>query len=298
MEAISSVLDALAWPVFPTEPWPQAAFVATAVLMIGGILMLAFPATSGRVLGLEGSQTRPGGIGELRPVGGFLAGHALATLMFFDQPVLPAALGAAMAVATFSRLISLMSDTSASLLNLLLFLVQAIFSVALLSYFSDVVTRELVQAIWDAVLSTFSSDVTDELQPAVSIGMMQQLVFLVFAGLTIVGFLVLFTPRIAMNIAGLWVVSDKQGGIASVRSTGGFMLGMGGFGLAMAGSWQSQFILLLMLCFGIVLALALSIIGRLLALTLNRGNLIFNIVALMVQAAAIAIVVTYVGSAM
>ncbi|MGV3552976.1 hypothetical protein [Rhizobium sp.] len=278
MEAESSVFDILAWPVFPDQPWPQAAFIAALLLGLGGLLMLAFPATTGRVIGLEGSQTRPDGIGELRPVGGFLAGYGIATLMFFDQPVLPAALGAAMAVATFARLISLMSDTSASLLNLLLFLVQAIFSVALLAYFPEVVTNEL------------ELGVPTELMP--------QLVFFVFAGLAIVGFLVLFAPRIAMNIAGLWVIADKQGGIASVRSTGGFMLGMGGFGMTIAGSWQSQFVLLLMLCFGIVVALGLSIIGRLLALVLNRGNLIFNIVALLAQAAAIAIVVTYVGGAM
>ena len=278
MEAISSVLDALAWPVFPEEPWPQAAFVSTALLFVAGLVMLAFPVTCGRVLGLEGSATRPDGIGELRPVGGFLAGFALATLMFFDQPVLAAALGVAMAVAAFARLISLMSDTSVSLLNLLLFLVQAIFAVALLYYFTDVITNELTLGI------------PTELMP--------QLVFSTFAALAIIGFLVLFAPRIAMNIAGLWVTADKRGGIASVRSTGGFMLGAGLFGMAISGYWQSQFVLLLMLCFGIIVALALSVIGRLLALGLNRGNLVFNMIALVIQIAALGIVITYIGGAM
>lgn len=278
MEAISSVLDALAWPVFPAEPWPQAAFLSTAALLAAGILMLAFPATCGRVLGLEGSQGRPDGVGEIRPTGGFLAGFALATLMFFDQPVLAAALGTAMSVATFARLISLMSDTSASLLNLLLFLVQLIFSGALLYYFTDVVTNELELGIPTEV--------------------MPQLVFFVFAALAVIGFLILFTPRIAMNAAGLWVIADKTGGIASIRSTGGFMLGMGGFGMAISGYWQSQFIVLLMLCFGFIVAMGLSIIGRLLALALNRGNLVFNIGALVVQVAMIGIVLAYVGNAM
>jgi len=218
------------------------------------------------------------GIGELRPVGGFLAGFALATLMFFDQPVLAAALGVAMAVAAFARLISLMSDTSVSLLNLLLFLVQAIFAVALLYYFTDVITNELTLGI------------PTELMP--------QLVFFTFAALAIIGFLVLFGPRIAMNIAGLWVTADKRGGIASVRSTGGFMLGAGLFGMAISGYWQSQFVLLLMLCFGIIVALALSVIGRLLALGLNRGNLVFNVIALVIQIAALGIVITYIGGAM
>lgn len=278
MEAISSVLDALAWPVFPAEPWPQAAFVSTILLLAAGLLMLAFPETCGRVLGLEGSTTRPGGVGELRPTGGFLAGFALATLMFFDQPVLAAALGAAMAVAAFARLISLMSDTSASLLNMLLFVVQLIFAAALLYFFGEAIT--------------------DDLQLGVPAEIMPQLVFFVFAGLAVIGFFVLFAPRIAMNVAGLWVASDRQGGIASVRSTGGFMLGAGLFGMAVAGYWQSQFVLLLMLCFGFVVALALSVIGRLLALVLNRGNLVFNAVALFVQIAAVILVIAYVGSAM
>lgn len=278
MEAISSVIDALAWPVFPAEPWPQAAFVSVAVLLIAGVLMLVFPATSGRVLGLEDAQTRPGGIGEIRPTGGFLAGFALATLMFFDQPVLAAALGSAMTVATFARLISLMSDTSASLLNLLLFVVQTIFSVALLYYFTDAVTNELQLGL------------PSELLP--------QLVFFVFAGLAVIGFLILFAPRIAMNIAGLWVAADKPGGIASIRSTGGFMLGAGGFGMAIAGYWQSQFVVLLMLCFGFIVAMALAIIGRLLALAIDRGNLVFNVVALVVQLAMTSVVLAYVGGAM
>lgn len=278
MEAIQSVLDALAWPVFPAEPWPQAAFVSVLVLLLAGLAMLAFPQTSGRVLGLAGAETRPDGIGELRPTGGFLAGLSLATLMFFDQPVLAAAMGCAMSVAAFARLISLMSDRSASLINLLLFLVQAIFAGALLFYFTDVITSELVLGV------------PEETMP--------KLVFFVFAGFALVGVLILFAPRIAMGTAGLWVTADKPGGIASVRSTGGFLLGCGLFGMAVAGYWQSQFVVLLMLCFGIVVALALSIVGRVLALALERGNLVFNAIALALEIVAIVIVVTYIGGAM
>lgn len=278
MEAIRSVLDALAWPVFPAQPWPQAAFLSVAVLLVAGLVMLAFPATSGRVLGLSASDTRPGGVGEVRPTGGFLAGLSLATLMFFDQPVLSAAMGVAMAVAAFARLVSLMSDRSMSLLNLLLFLVQAILAGALLFYFSDVVTGELTLGM------------PDEIMP--------KLVFLVFAAFAVIGFLVLFAPRIAMTAAGLWVIADKAGGIASIRSTGGFLLGYGLFGMAIAGYWQSQFVVLLMLCFGFLVAILLSIVGRILALLLNRGNLVFNVAALAAQLAAAAIVMAYIGGAM
>jgi hypothetical protein len=278
MEAISSVLDALAWPVFPAEPWPQAAFVSVAVLLLVGVAMLAFPVTCGRVLGLDSAAARPGGIGEIRPTGGFLGGYALATLMFFDQPVLCAGFGVAMAVAGFARMISLMSDISASLLNVLIFLVQLIFAVAMLYYFGQAITNEL--------------------QLGVPTELMPQIVFFVFAAFAVVGFLVLFAPRIAMGAAGLWVLADKQGGIASVRSTGGFMLGLGLFGMAVAGYWQSQFVVLLMLCFGVIVALVLSVIGRLLALVLNRGNLVFNAIALFVQIAATILMISYVGGAM
>ena len=278
MEAIRSVLDALAWPVFPAEPWPQAAFLSVLVLLLAGMVMLAFPRTSGRVLGLAGSEARPGGIGEIRPTGGFLAGLSLATLMFFDQPVLAAAMGSAMSLSAFARLISLMSDRSTSLLNLLLFIVVVILAVALLSYFADVVTNELVLGI------------PTETMP--------KLVFLVFAGFAAIGFLVLFAPRIMMNAAGLWVTAERPGGIASVRSTGGFLLGTGLFGMAISGYWESQFVVLLMLCFGFVVALVVSIVGRLLAMALNRGNLVFNAAALAVQVVAALAVITYIGGAM
>ena len=278
MEAISSVLDALAWPVFPAEPWPRAAFLSVAVLLVAGLAMLAFPAACGRVLGLESAPARPGGIGEIRPVGGFLAGFSLATLMFFDQPVLAAALGVAMAVSAFARLVSLMSDMSASLLNVLLFLVQVIFAAALLYFLGDAVTEDL--------------------QLGMPSEIMPQLVFLVFAALAVVGFLVLFAPRIAMGVAGLWVAAEKPVGIAPVRSTGGFMLGAGLFGMAVAGYWQNQFVVLLMLCFGFVVALVVSIVGRLLAMALNRGNLVFNAAALAVQVVAALAVIAYIGGAM
>jgi hypothetical protein len=278
MEAIRSVLDALAWPVFPAEPWPQAAFLSVVVLLVAGLAMLAFPGASGRVLGLAGTDKRPGGIGELRPTGGFLAGLSLATLMFFDQPVLAAAMGAAMSVSAFARLISLMSDRSMSLLNLLLFLVQAILAGALLFYFTDVVTHELVLGI------------PEEFMP--------KLVFFVFAAFSVLGFVALFAPRITMSVAGLWVMADKPGGIASVRSTGGFLLGCGLFGMAISGYWQSQFVVLLMLCFGVVVAMVLAIVGRVLAMIFNRGNLAFNAVALAAQVVAAVIVVTYIGGAM
>jgi hypothetical protein len=268
----------LALPAFPSEPWPQAAFLAVVVLIVGGLAMLIFPVTAGRLLGLASRETRPGGIGEVRAAGGFLAGFAAAALMFFDQPVLVAGLGVAMGMAAFARVISLMSDTSASLLNLLLLIVQAIFASAMLYYFFDVITPDM--------------------QLGVPTESTARLVFFTFSAMSVIGFLILFAPRIAMSAAGLWVTPERPGGIASVRSTGGFLLGLGLFGMAIAGMWESGFVVFLMLCFGVAAALVLSIAGRLAALALNRGNLVFGVIAVIVQVAAAGSIILYVSGAM
>jgi len=268
----------LALPAFPSEPWPQAAFLAVVILIVAGLAMLIFPATSGRLLGLESRETRPGGIGEIRAAGGFLAGFAAAALMFFDQPVLVTALGVAVGVAAFARIISLMSDTSASLLNFLLLIVQATFAVVMLTFFFDVVTPEMVLGIPTEAMA--------------------RLVFFAFAAVAVIGFLILFAPRIAMSAAGLWVTPERPGGIASVRSTGGFLLGVGLFGMAIAGLWESGFVIFLMLCFGFAAALVLSIVGQFVALVLNRGNLVFGLIALVLQAAAAAVVILYISNVM
>lgn len=258
----------LALPAFPSEPWPQAAFLAVIILVIAGLAMLIFPATTGRLIGLESRETRPGGISEIRPAGGFLFGLAAVTLIF-DQPVIYTGLGIALLIAAFARLISLMSDTSASLLNILLLVVQLIFASAALYYFFDVVTPEI----------TFG--VPEEMAP--------KLVFFTYAALALAGFLVLFAPRIAMNIAGLWVTPEKPGGIASVRSTGGFALGAGLMGMGLNNP---------MLDLALAAAFIMSVAGRILALVINRGNVVFNLAGLVAEAAAATIVATYIASMM
>src|SRR5690349_11394017 len=100
-------------PEFPSAPGAQAAFIAAAIAILLGLALVLFPSAVGHFLRLESRETRPGGIGEVRAAGGFLLGLALATLMF-DQPVLYTALGIAMAIAAFGRILSLMSDRAAT----------------------------------------------------------------------------------------------------------------------------------------------------------------------------------------
>lgn len=276
METLTSLLEALAWPEFPTETWARGAFVTAVVCLVFGLALMAAPGRVGGWLGLVGKATRPSGIGELRPAGGFIAGLALAALLFFDQPVMVTILGVALAFATFARLISLMSDTSASLLNLLLLLVQGAMAVAALAFFFQVVTPDFVLGV------------PVEFNP--------QLVFFTFASIAGLGAIILFAPRIAMSTAGLWVAETRPGGIASIRSAGGFLVGAGLFGMAVAGLWESAMIVLLMACFGFAAALYFSIVGRVLSMVFNRGNLVYSAIALIVQACAAGLVTLYIAS--
>jgi hypothetical protein len=223
---------------------------------------LLFPSAVGHFLGLESKETRPGGIGEVRASGGFLLGLALATLMF-DQPVLYTALGIALALAAFGRIISLMSDRAATLLNFLLLAVQAVLAVATLYYLFDVFTPDM------------QFEMPEELNA--------KLTFYTYAGFALIGAILMFAPRIACRVSGLQPIADS--GVTSVRSAGGFMVGSALTGMAVANP---------MMDLGFGAALAIGIIGRIIALALNRGNYAFAITALVVQGIGAALVISYV----
>jgi len=268
----------LSLPEFPTAPGAQAAFAAVCFLILIGLLFLIFPASVGRFLGLESRETRPGGIGELRAAGGLLAGLSIATLMFFDQPILCTVLGVALLLSTFGRILSLMSDKSATALNFLLLLVQVVLTGATLYYFFDVFKPGM--------------------QLAVPLELDAKLVFFTYAGLAILGALVMFGPRLSMAICGLGVTAEKASAITTIRSAGGFGLGLGLMGLMVSGNAENALVDLLMVNLAVAAALALAIIGRLVALALNRGNYTYAIVALVVEGAAAGIVISAVLSAM
>jgi hypothetical protein len=255
-------------PEFPTAPGAQAAFAAVCFLILVGLLFLIFPVSVGRFLGLESRETRPGAIGELRVVGGVLAGLSIATLIF-DQPVLYTALAIALLISTFGRILSLMSDSAATLLNFLLLAVQIVLTGATLYYFFDVFTPDLQFAVPEA----FDA----------------KLVFYTYTALAVLGALVMFGPRMSMAISGLGVTAQKPSAITTIRSAGGFALGAGLAGMAISNP---------MVDLGFGAALGLAVIGRLIALALNRGNWIFAIVALVVEGAGAALIISYVMAMM
>ena len=249
-------------PEFPSAPGAQAAFIAAGIAILPGLVLLLFPSSVGHFLGLESKETRPGGIGEVRASGGFLLGLALATLMF-DQPVLYTALGIAFAVAAFGRILSLMSDRAASFLNFLLLLVQLVLAGASLYYFFEVFTPDM--------------------QFAMPEEMNARLVFYAYIAVAVVGAVMMFAPRISCKIAGLDGISDM--GYSAVRSAGGFALGAALVGMAVANP---------MMDLGFGAALAVAVVGRVIALVLNRGNYIYAAVALLIEGALAAMVISYV----
>jgi hypothetical protein len=255
-------------PEFPAAPGAQAAFAAVCFLILVGLLFLSFPASVGRFLGLESRETRPGAIGELRAAGGLLAGLSIATLMF-DQPVLYTALAIALLISTFGRILSLMSDSAATLLNFLLLAVQIVLTGATLYYFFDVFTPDMQFAVPEA----FNA----------------RLVFFAYAGLAILGALVMFGPRLSMAVAGLGVTAQKSSAITTIRSAGGFALGAGLAGMAISNP---------MVDLGFGAALGLAVVGRLIGLALNRGNWVFAVIALVVEGAGAALIISYVMTMM
>jgi len=262
-------------PEFPTAPGAQAAFAAVCLLIAVGLMLLILPSAAGRFLGLESRERRAGAIGELRAAGGLLAGLAIATLMF-DQPVLYTMLAMALLVATFGRIVSLMSDRVATLLNLLLLVVQIMMTGATLYYVFDVFTPDMQLAMPEA----FDA----------------RLVFFTYAGLAVLGALVMFGPRMSMAISGLGVTGEKPSAISTIRSAGGFALGLGLIGLVFMGNAGNAPMDMLMGNLGIAVALGFCVIGRLIALAFDRGNFIFAGIALVVEGAAAAIVISTVAA--
>jgi len=181
--------------------------------------------------------------------------------------VLYTALGIALAIAAFGRILSLMSDRAATFLNFLMLLVQLVLAGASLYYFFDVFTPDMQFAIPEE--------------------MNAKLVFYCYVAIAVVGALLMFAPRITSRIAGLNGITDM--GYSTVRSAGGFALGVALIGMAVANP---------MMDLGFGGALAVGVLGRVIALAFNRGNYIYAILALLVEGAIAAVVISYVAGMM
>jgi hypothetical protein len=252
------------FPEFPGEPYAQYAFLAACFLTLFGLALLIVPGYCRHVWGLDEHERRPGGLGELRVAGGFLAGLGLSCLML-EQPVIYVTFGVALAFGAFGRVLSMMSDQAATLTNFGLWLLQVLLAWAMLTYLFEVWTPD----------STF-------VMPEDLAGKIVAVVYLV---LMVFGFLTLFAPRVALGTGGLMLSMSRRGGEAAVRSQGGIALGAGLVGLLLANP-------LVDLALGA--ALLLSAFGRVLALLINRGRPVFGATALFVQLALSLILLAHV----
>jgi hypothetical protein len=245
-------------PEFPATPMGQAAFASALLAVAFGLLYLSFPQSMGRITGLQSG--RDGAIGELRPAGGFLAGFAIATLML-DQPILYAALGLALGLGAFGRLLSLMSDQAVGVVNIVMLLLQALMAGALSTRLPETFA-EAGAFLWPAEFQT-------------------QLSAYAYAALAIVGLVIMFMPRVSVRISGLAFLRDA--GHGPVRSAGAILLAIGLLGIYVAGLTESLYVTHLFLAMGMVAALILSTVGRLAALALNRGNYSYSLVFLVLS---------------
>ena len=119
---------------FPTEFGEQLAFAAAAVTAILGLVVMFAPGLSLGFFGLQPREGRVEGLAETRSTGGAYLGFA-ATALLFAQPILYLALGAALAMAGFARILSILSDRGNSIRNILFLVVQFMLAALPLSYF-------------------------------------------------------------------------------------------------------------------------------------------------------------------
>ena len=93
-------------------------FLAAAITMILGLAALFAPRLVLRAARLGPTGPSPAGLSQTRTMlGGFVLGAGLATLLFFDQPIMQITLGSAWAFAAFGPLVSILTDDAATAAN-------------------------------------------------------------------------------------------------------------------------------------------------------------------------------------
>lgn len=118
---------------FPTEFGEQLAFGAAAVAALIGALVMFAPGLTLKFFALQPREFRPEGYGAARSAGGLIVGFS-ATALMLAQPTLYLAFGAAMALAAFGRILSIMSDRGNTLRNFLLLVVEILLAALPLLY--------------------------------------------------------------------------------------------------------------------------------------------------------------------
>lgn len=117
----------------PTETGEFLAFCAAIATALFGLFGLFAPGTALKLAGLETREGSREGFAFVRSAGGFYAGLAIVALMM-AQSWIYMAIGGGFALAAFGRILSLMSDGSFTLKNLLVLVVQMVLAGLPLGY--------------------------------------------------------------------------------------------------------------------------------------------------------------------
>jgi len=118
---------------FPTEFGEQLAFGAASFAALIGALVMFAPGITLKFFALEPHDLRPEGYGAVRSAGGLMVGFS-ATALMLAQPTLYLAFGAAMALAGFGQILSILSDRGNTIRNILLLVVEIVLAALPLSY--------------------------------------------------------------------------------------------------------------------------------------------------------------------
>ena len=117
----------------PTETGEFLAFCAAIATGLLGLFALFAPGTALKLAGLQTKETTREGLAFARSAGGFYAGLAIVALMM-AQSWIYMAIGGGFALAAFGRILSLMSDGSFTVKNLLVLVTQAALAAFPLGY--------------------------------------------------------------------------------------------------------------------------------------------------------------------
>ncbi|KQW28062.1 hypothetical protein ASE36_16565 [Rhizobium sp. Root274] len=118
---------------FPTETGEQLAFLAATAAALIGCFVLFAPGLTLKLLGLTTAGDRPEGLGATRSAGGLIVGFS-GTALLLAQPTVYLAFGAALALAAFARILSIMSDHGGTWRNMLFLVVEIVLAVLTLAY--------------------------------------------------------------------------------------------------------------------------------------------------------------------
>lgn len=117
----------------PTETGEFLAFSAAIATALLGLFGLFAPGVVLKLAGLQPRETSREGFAFVRSAGGFYAGLAIVALLM-AQSWIYMAIGGGFALAAFGRILSLMSDGSFSVKNLLVLVVQTVLAALPLGY--------------------------------------------------------------------------------------------------------------------------------------------------------------------